>query len=167
LVTHFYVDESTPLPTGLTIDETTGIVSGTVTEIVELMQINIFAENPAGVTVVEVSISSREAECKPDGVFPKIKAGETFIYECSSAGSYIGTQTRECVIGTEDGEWKDPVGSCYSISFIVFMVVIVIVIILVILFILIRLCHKTKSVGGIKGKKLAKNEKSTDKRVKL
>ena len=68
-----------------------------------------------------------------------------------SAGSYVGTQKRACVLGEKDGEWQKASGFCMPVMVIVLIVVVVIVIIAVVVFLLMRTRSK-KAVGGVKGK---------------
>ena len=65
-------------------------------------------------------------------------------------------QKRACVLGETDGEWQKASGFCMSVAVIVIVVVVVIIVIVVIVLILIRAGKKSKSVGGVKGKKTTK-----------
>ncbi len=83
-------------------------------------------------------------------------------------GSYVGTQTRACVLGKRDGEWQKASGFCMPVLTIVLIVVVVIVIIAVVVFLLLRTRSK-KAVGGVKGKavKTAAAKKTATKTVKV
>ena len=99
----------------------------------------------------------------PEGVFPVTYVGETAVYECSSQGSYVGTQKRACILGSEDGEWQNASGFCMPVFAIVLIVLVVIVIIVAVVFILMR-GSKAKPVGGVKGKKSVKSNKMASKK---
>ena len=44
----------------------------------------------------------RKGFCQPEGVFEKTPVGEVAVHECSQQGSYVGTQTRACVLGEKE-----------------------------------------------------------------
>jgi len=85
-------------------------------------------------------------------VFEKTPVGEVAVHECSQKGSYVGTQTRACVLGEKDGEWQKASGVCVSVVVIVVLVVVVVIVAVVVL--LAMKTHKKKAVGGVKGKKV-------------
>ena len=160
IIQKFYLAENTALPAGLTLDETTGAITGVPTTESGLKEFTIYGENPAGVSFVTISIAVRKGECKAEGNFPKTTVGDTAIYECSQAGSYVGTQKRACLLGAKDGEWQKIQGTCMPIMMIVILVIIVIIVVLVVVFFVIRATKKTKAVGGVKGKKSMKSTTS-------
>ncbi|KNB43289.1 hypothetical protein JH06_2968 [Blastocystis sp. subtype 4] len=157
IVEHWYIDEGIHLPAGLTLNEKTGEISGVPTVITEMVQYVIYAENQAEAVAVEVTISIRKGRCLSEGFFPLTDVGEVAVHECSTQGNYVGTQTRTCILGTEDGEWQKASGFCMSIATIVILVIVAIVIILVVVLILIRVSKKKHAVGGVKGKKVVKS----------
>ena len=115
----------------------------------------IYGENEQGSTEVEISISIRKGECRAEGNFPKAFVGETVTFECSTQGSYIGTQKRTCKLGSRDGEWEKVQGTCVSIVLLVVVIIIVVIIIIVIIVIIVKTHKKkVKAVGGTKGKKM-------------
>ena len=122
-----------------------------------MVQYVIYAENQAEAVAVEVTISIRKGRCLSEGFFPLTDVGEVAVHECSTQGNYVGTQTRTCILGTEDGEWQKASGFCMSIATIVILVIVAIVIILVVVLILIRVSKKKHAVGGVKGKKVVKS----------
>ena len=95
----------------------------------------------------------RKGFCQPEGVFEKTPVGEVAMYECSQQGSYVGTQTRACVLGKKDGEWQKASGVCVSVVVIVVLVVVVVVIIAVVVLLAVKM-NKKKAVGAVKGKKV-------------
>ena len=160
IIQKFYLAENTALPTGLTLDEVTGAIAGVPTSEFGLKEFTIYGENPAGVSFVTISIAVRKGECKAEGNFPKTNVGEIAQYECSLAGSYVGTQKRACLLGAKDGEWQKIQGTCMPTMMIVIIVIVVIVIVAIVVFFIIRATKKTKAVGGVKGKKSTKSSAS-------
>ena len=159
VITRFFMSPSTPLPDGLTIDEKTGEITGNPAAPSE-GSYTIHGENPKGATFVEVSIIVRKGQCLPEGVFERTDVGEIAEYPCSNQGNYVGTQKRACVLGEKDGVWQKASGYCISVATLIIVVFIVVVLVLVLVFILVRKTKKTKAVGGVKNKKVAKKAPS-------
>ena len=65
-------------------------------------------------------------------------------------GSYIGTQTRACVLGETDGVWQKASGYCMPVMMIVILVLVVIIIVVVVLFLLMRMGKKAKGSKNMK-----------------
>ena len=86
-------------------------------------------------------------------MFEKTPVDEVAVHKCSQKGSYVGTQTRACVLGKKDGEWQKASGVCVSVVMIVVLVVVVVVIVAVVVLLAMK-THKKKAVGGVKGKKV-------------
>ena len=127
-------------------------------------------KNPAGETLLAISITVRKGYCQPEGVFERTPVGEVATYECAMQGSYVGTQKRACVLGKKDGEWQKASGFCMPVMGIVLLVVVVIIIVAVVVFLLMRSTRTAKAVGGVKGKKTAKKaapKKTNTKAVKV
>ena len=163
IITEFFMQSSTPLPEGLSIDATTG---KPVREM-EQRAFTVRGKNPAGETIVVVTMAVRKGYCQPEGVFERTNVGEVAVYQCAMQGSYVGTQKRACVLGKRDGEWQKATGNCLPIMGIVLAVVIVILVIAAVVFILLR-TRKSKSVGGVKGKAAKKTQaKKTTKAVRV
>ena len=167
IITEFYMQSSTPLPEGLTIDGKTGEIAGKPVREMEETAFTVRGKNPRGETFVRVMIVVRKGYCQPEGVFEKTPVGEVEVYKCSQKGSYVGTQTRACVLGKKDGEWQKASGVCVSVVVIVVLVVVIVIIVVVVL--LAMKTHKKKAVGGVKGKavKTAAAKKTTTKTVKV
>lgn len=153
IVTHWYVDEGVELPAGMTLNENTGEISGTPTDVLSITTFTIYAENPGAASFVTIEISVRKGRCNAEGVFPLTNVGEVAEYPCSMQGSYVGTQKRACVLGESDGVWEKATGYCMAIGTIVIIIVLVILVIVIVVFFLMRTGRKTKAVGGVKGKK--------------
>ncbi|KNB41320.1 cadherin domain-containing protein, partial [Blastocystis sp. subtype 4] len=94
IVDRWYIDTGVTLPNGLSLNAQTGEISGTPIAEQELVTYTVYAENESGATQATVSIQVRKGECMAEGVFPVTYVGETAVYECSSQGSYVGTQKR-------------------------------------------------------------------------
>ena len=172
IVTKWYLDENVKLPTGLTLNQQTGEITGMPTEITEMTSYTVFAENESGVTSATITLSVRIGRCQAEGVFPVTEVDQTVIYECSTEGAYVGTQTRTCKLGAVDGEWQKASGICVSIVTIVTLILIALVVIIIVIFIVMRASRKAKAVGGVKGKKNSKTmkvatPKKADKSVKV
>ena len=161
IITRFYMQDSTPLPEGLTLNERTGEITGKPIAIIDMKVFIVRAENPTGETYVTITISVRKGYCMPEGVFEKTDVGEVAVYECVKRGRYVGTQKRMCVLGAKDGEWQKASGFCMPILGVVLIVVWVInaivgvaaIIIVVVVFLPMR-ARLTKAVGGVNGKNM-------------
>ena len=62
IIQKFYLAENTFLPAGLTLNETTGAITGIPTSEMGLKEYTIYGENPAGVTFTIVTLSVRKGE---------------------------------------------------------------------------------------------------------
>ena len=166
IIERWYIDEGVQLPAGLSLDATTGAISGKPTETQEITSFTIYAENPTGAVSVVVTMTIRKGECKAEGVFPKTEVGTVAKYECSMQGSYVGTQTRACMLGATDGEWQKAKGFCMSVASIVLLVLFAIIVVVVVVLILMRMGGRAKAVGGVKGKKSSRtsSRKSIEKK---
>ena len=172
IISEFYLDESVTLPEGLTLDSTTGVISGKPIKAVEMASYTIYGKNSRSATQVTLSIGVRKGLCYADGVFDTTEVDQTAVYECSSSGSFVGTQKRTCLLGKVDGEWQKATGFCLSVALLVVLIVVAILIVAIIIFILLRVMRRKKSVGGVKnakGKatKITKAEAPKQKEVKV
>lgn len=157
IVEKFSLAEETQLPKGLSLDSTTGAISGVPEEEMEATVFTIIGENSQGQAEVTMTIIIRKGECKADGNFPRTVIGETAVFECSSQGAYVGTQKRACVLGAKDGEWEPIDGVCVSIVLIVVVIIVVVIVIGVVIYFVVKCSKKkVKAVGGVKGKKTMK-----------
>lgn len=163
IIVEFYLDTNVNLPEGLTLDATTGVISGTPTSEFPFTAFSIYGKNPEGATVTTISIAVRSGECPADGNFQKTTVGETATYECSRQGSYVGTLERKCTLGETDGVWEKTSGMCIPLVGIIIVIVFVIIVIVVVVFLIIRKT-KSKKVGSRnKNTKKTKVMKTTEK----
>ena len=151
IVEHFYIDEGIILPEGLTLDETTGVISGIPTSKMGATTFTIYAENQSGVTSATISITVKKGTCLPDDVFPMTEVGVTYTYDCAMQGSYVGSRKRTCVLGATDGEWQKASGFCMSIGTIVILVIVAIIVVDLVVMVLWRMAKK-KATAGSKAK---------------
>ena len=145
-----------------------GEITGMPIALMDSKAFTVRAKNPAGETYAAITMHVRKGYCQPEGVFEKTPVDEVAVYECSQQGSYVGTQTRACVLGKKDGEWQKASGVCVSVVVIVVVVIVVVVIIVVVVLLAMK-THKKKAVGGVKGKavKTAAAKKTATKAVKV
>ena len=123
IVTRFFMQGSTPLPEGLTLNEQTGEITGKPIALLNMTTFTVRAENPKGEAYVTITISVRKGYCPSEDVFERTEVGETAVYECSRQGSYVGTRKRRCVLGAKDGEWQKASGFCLLVKSFVLIVV--------------------------------------------
>ena len=150
IVTRFYMQGSTPLPDGLTLNERTGEITGKPIAIMDTTAFTVRAENPKGEAYVVVTISVRKGYCLSEDVFERTDVGETAVYECSRQGSYVGTRKRRCVLGAKDGEWQKTSGYCMPMM--VFMLILVVGICFVVeaVIVVMTVIRYVKTTGGMK-----------------
>ena len=165
IVDSFYLDTGITLPDGLVLNEENGEISGVPTNITDIVSFTVYAKNQRGAAMTVVSFSVRKGICKAEYNFETTPVDEVFVFECSKQGSYIGKQTRRCVLGEHDGVWEAPSGSCLSIVLLVTIIIIAVLVIIVIIVILVKVSKKKKAVGGVKGKKVTGGTVSKDKKV--
>ena len=151
IITEFFMQDSTPLPEGFSLNPTTGEITGLPQATMDSKTFTVRGKNPKGEVFVEITISVRKGYCLPEGVFERTPVGEVAVYQCAMQGSYVGTQTRACVLGKKNGEWQKASGFCMPIFGIVLLVFVVIIVIAAVVLILMR-SRKAKAVGGVKGK---------------
>ena len=63
----------------------------------------------------KISIIVKVGECKDGGIWKAPIVDTTLTYDCSERGAFVGSQTRECRLGTHDAEWQEVKGACASL----------------------------------------------------
>ena len=164
IILEWYLLEGEVLPNGLSLNKETGIISGTPVNVTEPTAFTIMGGNPSGVNNAIITISVRLGECRADGVWPTTPIDSVATYDCGVQGSYFGTQTRACILGSKDGEWQEISGICISYLSLVIAIVVAVVILIVVVYLLVKVSRKRKAVGGVRG---AKREKAKGKTTKV
>ena len=80
IITRFFMQDSTPLPEGLTLNEQTGEITGKPIAQLNTKTFTVRAQNPKGETYVAITINVRKGYCMPEGVFERTNVGETAVY---------------------------------------------------------------------------------------
>ena len=170
LITVFYLNDNSTLPQGLQLDSTTGAITGIPTEEFDLFVFTVMGANPGGVAAATITLSVRLGSCQAEAGFPTTVVGERATCDCSYYGSFVGTQSRLCVLGEKDGEWRKTTGLCVSVSLLIVLVVVVVIAVVILLVCVVRKMKKTKAAGGVKDKKsipLKANKEVKTKDVKV
>ena len=142
LVDSFFMDDPSVLPLGLQLDNSTGMIFGTATNITEARNVTIYAMNSRGATSVTISIEVREPYCEADDVFPATLAGVEYVFDCRTIESHVGTIRRKCVLGVSDGVWEKKSGICWSVPLIITLSIVLAILIIIVVGILIVMCVK-------------------------
>ena len=142
IIEKFYLEESQELPAGLSLNVTTGEITGIPTTECNLTVLTIYGENQSGVTFTEIRISVNQGVCEAEGSFETTPVGEVAVLDCGTLGSYVGTQKRECKLGKENGEWQKITGFCMPVSVIVIIVVVVVLFIVVDVIVIVNIKKK-------------------------
>ena len=160
-ITEWYLASGQKLPEGLELNKETGEISGTPVTVTNLELIHVFGKNPSGVASTEITINVRIGRCISEGIWQSTDVDSIAIYDCALQGAFVGTQKRACILGENDGEWRNATGFCISIATLVVVIILVLVI---------RNLRRVKPVRGTKtGKKPngKKVKKPTTKSVKV
>lgn len=147
LIEEFYLDDHVSLPAGLVLNATSGEIRGTPTETADQLVFTIYGKNARGATSAEITITVRVGQCAAEGDYPSVPVDTEFTVECSVRGSYIGTKTRRCVLGEQDGEWEGEKGTCIAVAVIVTAVIVVVVVVVVVVMIALKVTKKKKNVA--------------------
>ena len=102
---------SPSLPTGLMMNGETGEISGIPVTSDEDTKYSIIAMTESGKISTEISIEIREPLCFNEHTKSKAIIGETRQYDCTQ-DNMVGVESRICVLGKNDGEWKLVSGHC-------------------------------------------------------
>ena len=114
LITEFYMDNPSSLPSGLSLHPQTGTLSGTPREIVKEKPYRIFGSNPSGVTSAEIFLTVQLGTCREEPPIPAADVGTMIWLDCKDLGQGVGQIMKVCVLGKKDGEWQTIQGVCVS-----------------------------------------------------
>ena len=148
----------------------TGEISGTPVTMTNLELIHVFGKNPSGVASTEITINVRVGRCISEGIWQSTDVDSIAIYDCALQGAFVGTQKRACILGENDGVWRNATGFCISIATLVVVIILVIIVILIVILLVIRNLRRVKPVRGTKTDKKPtgmKVKKPTTKSVKV
>ena len=145
IITSFSVDPL--LPEGLSLDSTTGVISGTATELKESTSYTVTGANEDDSTTTVITIAVVLPSCQATEEFASVPVGESSTYQCNR-DSYSGQMTRTCELVDGKAQWSLPDTYCqkdpnYTLLYIA-IVVCVICIALLIFVIVSKKSKKTK-----------------------
>ena len=104
----------------------------------------IYGKNQVGRIATTLEFVVKRGRCEEDGYWPTTYAGEEVIYECSTGGSYYGTQKRVCILGSTGGVWQSIEGTCKPIVWTVLLVIVVILLIVIVVLVIIYfICNRS------------------------
>ena len=141
IVNRFYVDPGYPLPEGLELDPTSGVIQGIPMEVVKSV-FTVYAENEGGVRSSRIFIVVRKGKCSGTGLLPEGQVGDVVTINCRTVGMGFGTRTVQCILGDRDGVWENERGVC--VSYIYIILVVAIIIALVVSIVVLLFSHKRK-----------------------
>ena len=123
------------LPYGLTVDATTGVISGTPYPVAETKSYRIAAINDHGQAEATVSITVKDNVCPADGVWYAAYNGQELSVKCS----FLGKETRKCSLneGRMEVEWEEVSSQCTMMLLIVVAVVVVVVLVIILVLIIV------------------------------
>lgn len=113
--TQFYISAwsiAGSLPVGLSFNQANGVISGTPTEVTELVTVTISASNPDKVTQVTLSIAVDIYTCPAEGVWPETEAGQSVTRDCDNVALKEGSLSRTCVSSGYSVSWGEIVDTC-------------------------------------------------------
>ena len=159
IVTVFSVDGS--LPEGLTLDQSTGVVSGTLNDVMEATRFKVIGKPSADSYYScswEFTITVNPPSCAATEDFNKANSGSSSSFTCPEG--YEGTMKRKCATVNGKGQWKTPDSFCQKKPDFTFLIISVIILVVCIIFALIGCCVKssrqrTKSNKSLKPTKAA------------
>ncbi|KAK8791790.1 hypothetical protein WA158_005167 [Blastocystis sp. Blastoise] len=99
------------LPSGLTINPTTGSITGTPLANAVLTTYTVTATNTAGSVTTTVMMQIDTASCAADGTWPITEAGQQATLACLDTINYEGSRTRLCQVGYP-AVWGSVVDGC-------------------------------------------------------
>ena len=145
------------LPEGLSLNQTTGVISGIPTTELNTTTVVIIAGNSGGMVPVPLKLTVRKGRCNAEGFFPVTVVGETAVVKCSQQGHYMGTMRRKCFLGTEDGMWGITEGHCLATPMVVTVSLLGVLIVAGIIFVAVKIHRRKPAPGRAKKSLLSSN----------
>ena len=134
------------LPDGLYLDEKTGEVKGTPTNVTTTIETyTVTGYNEMGSDSASFELLITIGWCDPDELFPRTPLGETAVYDCAEQGT-SGTLRRTCRMGRYGPEWGMTIGVCMSGNTFAALIIVVVVVIIIIVVVVIKVRKDKKKV---------------------
>lgn len=153
IITSFSVSPS--LPEGLSIDETTGIISGTATTLAPSQVYTITGSNKDASETTTITLEVVLPSCQGTAEFASVAVGESSTYDCSRE-KYSGQMTRRCVLVDGKAQWEAPDTYCQKDPNYTVLIIGIVVLVVCIILLIVALTKSSKSKGSKKPKKAAK-----------
>ena len=128
--TTIYVKPS--LPAGVSLNSTTGVISGTPYETIEQTTFTVTAMNSRGKSASLIHIIATSG-CPSIGDFPSTPIGEEAIYHCSHNMWMYGKVKRVCEERDGIAVWGAPKGYCKNSVVLLIMVLLILIIVFAII----------------------------------
>ena len=90
---------SPSLPTGLSLNPTSGIISGTPSASTDAITYTVTVSNARGSASFSLTIEVRISSCASEGNWPETVNGQTVTFPCPDTVNYEGQRTRHCNAG--------------------------------------------------------------------
>lgn len=115
-VLRFFTYET--LPAGMTLNTTTGVLAGSITESTPGVQtLRIFGENKEHLVSTTISLSYIHYSCKDDDFWKSnLTYSHTVFLSCGMRGKGLGVINRHCNIDYQSAVWEDVIGSCIPLN---------------------------------------------------
>ena len=152
IITAFSVSPS--LPEGLSLDETTGIISGTATTLAPSQVYTITGSNKDASEATTITLEVVLPSCQGTAEFASVAVGESSTYDCSRE-KYSGKMTRKCVLVNGKAQWEAPDTYCQKDPNYTVLIIGIVVLVICIILLIVALTRSGKSKGS-KAKKTAK-----------
>lgn len=133
IITSFSVDPQ--LPTGLSLDTTTGVISGTATELAERTSYTVTGSNDDDSATTVVTIEVVLPSCQATEEFASVPVGQSSVYQCTR-DKYSGQMTRTCELVDGKAQWSLPDTYCqkdpnYTLLYIAIVVCVICIALLI------------------------------------